>query len=239
MFRTTRIALVGSLLSFAVLNSTSAKADLLSLIKSQCNTLGATQYQIAFVTSDGTTATSGNIQDYNNFVSAEALSGSNYLSDFVPAGTTWKAIASTQAVDAINNAPTYGNIPLFNTLGSMIQPRSDYIWQADDHPLNLPLFLFTQYGTQLATPTWSGTKPNGRADVSFYLGNPYAMTVCGTTIGLESEWISESTDRSDIEFPLYALSSPIAIPEPSTFTLLGSALLGLGLACLRRPLQAA
>jgi hypothetical protein len=87
-------------------------------------TLGAvvlgSQFEIAFVTSQYTTATSPNIADYNNFVSAQALSASGYLSDFVPSGTTWNAIASTEATPAYLNAPNTGTVPVFTTAGQLV-----------------------------------------------------------------------------------------------------------------------
>ena len=63
------------------------RAVVISHITSQGQTLGATRYEILFVTSGETTATSSNIADYNNFVSqAQALTGSGYPSAFVPSG---------------------------------------------------------------------------------------------------------------------------------------------------------
>ena len=78
--------------------SRSARADVLSTIEQECAALGATQYQIAFVTSAGTQAGNTNISFYNNFVSAQALTGSSNLDDFVSLGTSWTAIGSTSAV---------------------------------------------------------------------------------------------------------------------------------------------
>jgi len=85
--------------------ATQLRADVLSTIKQvlASDNLG-TQYKIAFVTSGETTATTHDIATYNSFVSAQALSGSAYLSDFVPAGTTWNAIGSTEVVSANANA---------------------------------------------------------------------------------------------------------------------------------------
>ena len=45
----------------------------------------------------------------------------------------------------------------------------------------------------------------------------------------------QGPSAATMDYPLYALSSPIStVPEPSTLTLLGSALLGLGVVYLRR-----
>ena len=86
MFRTTRFACVASLVAFATSSSILARADVLSAIQAEFATLGVTEYQIAFVTSDGTTADSTNIQDYNNFVTAEALLGVSLLERFRTSG---------------------------------------------------------------------------------------------------------------------------------------------------------
>src|SRR5580658_222716 len=97
------------------------KADVLSRIESTlaADSLGS-EYEIAFFTADMLTATSSSISTYNNFVTAEATSGSSYLSDFVPGGTTWNAIGSTSTVSASNNAPNNGSIPIFSTTGALI-----------------------------------------------------------------------------------------------------------------------
>ena len=239
-----------ALLCVGSLVTTAARADVLSTIKEECAILGATRYQIVFVTSDGTTATSANIQDYNNFVTAEAVLGSSYLSDFVPAGTTWKAIGSTDSVNAIVNSPTYANVPIFNTQGELIATGSTQFWNASfDTPI-----LFDQYGNSNSGGyVWIGTQYTGReASLSGvpaglgdfpYIGTPldaYCTPTCtqaNVTYGFNILWNQTGYSLSAVQAyscPLYALSSPI--PEPSTITLLGSALLGLGLVCRRRRL---
>ncbi|MEI8376345.1 MAG: hypothetical protein WCJ35_26300, partial [Planctomycetota bacterium] len=67
------------------------------------------QYEIVFVTSDGTTATSANIATYNNFVTAEA----NQNSTLYNLGVSWHAVASVvPGPAATSNAPSAG-IPIY------------------------------------------------------------------------------------------------------------------------------
>jgi len=234
MLRTAGIALASSVVGFAVLNSMTARADVLSTIESQCATLGATEYQIAFVSSDYSTATSSNIQDYNNFVSTEAALGSSYLSDFVPAGTAWTAIASTLAVNATSNAPTYSGVPIFNTDGQLVLSDGSTLY--DLNTLSNPIDD-TQYGSSITSPVWTGSEQNGTGYYYLVMGSTSGFTFQGYSSNTaDGRWLDNAASAQSFEgYPLYALSSPIsAVPEPSTIALSSSALLGLGLAYLRR-----
>jgi hypothetical protein len=74
-------------------------------------------YRLIFITNSETTATSANINDYNNFVSNVATS-IPALSDL---GTSWKALASTASVNAIVNTGLSGFTGRFyNTRGEHI-----------------------------------------------------------------------------------------------------------------------
>src|SRR5689334_6429227 len=71
------------------------------------------QYQLAFVTADTTTATSATEAYYNAFVSAQAAQNAS-----LPA-TTWSAITSTaDGTNASLNAPWLG-LPVYDTTGKL------------------------------------------------------------------------------------------------------------------------
>ena len=228
--------------------ATQLKADVISNITAECKSLGATQYEIAFVTSGDTTAVSTNIADYNNFVSAQAFSGSAYLSDFVPTGTTWKAIASTSSAYAITNAATFANVPIFDTLGDLIATGSSQLWAGNTVALDAPI-EYTQNGNSGNGPIFTGTSPLGTAyiDPSGFnraLGqcayeSSYGQYV-GPLLGGDSftnvSWTlafsyGGTSSASVLANPgqLYALSSPITVPvpEPATLALLAAALTGI------------
>ncbi len=82
------------------------------------------EYQILFVTSGTTTATSSNIADYNNFVTQQATLAPGDIGDIVPAGTTWTAIISTAASAAITNAPD--RFPVYDTQGKLLSNNDIY-----------------------------------------------------------------------------------------------------------------
>ena len=184
-----------------LLIATELRADVLSLITSQCQTLGATRYQILFVTSGGTNATSTNIADYNNFVSAQALTGSGDLSDFVPAGTTWNAIASTTTVSASSNAPAPAGIPVFDTLGDLL---STNLYNSSGTIQINP--EATQSGGTLQNATWTGTLPDGGLSLSYALGTATPIEGFDFT---QSQWIDACpTPMNSTLASVYALSSP-------------------------------
>ncbi len=105
------------------------------------------QFQILFVTSDGTTAISSNIADYDNFVTQEA----NQSPPLASLGATWTAVAT------VASSPTYyasqasstTNVPLYDTDGDLLEPNFPSLFTDWDFPGP----SYNQYGNPVAPPT--------------------------------------------------------------------------------------
>jgi hypothetical protein len=191
------------------------------------------QYEIVFATYDTTFGTSSNIADYNNFATQEAA-----LSSSLPASVAWKAIASTPTINAVNNAPSYASVPIYNTAGQLVASGSAQLWSGVlANPID-----YDQYGGIAPNDlTWTGTEPNGFGDTGYCLGQSsplddsglFYSPIEGETNLANSGWVNQSVQvsASPSDFSkesLYALSSPITVtPEPSTFALLGAGAIGL------------
>lgn len=185
-------------------------------------------YHLAFVTRDSRDALSPNIQDYNNFVTAQAalnpsLTGTNM-------GVSWYAIASTVAVDARDNAVIGANVPVYLLDGTKIADGYADVWvgQSLDAPLKTTQFAVDT----LDTFVWTGSEPSGKEFVivntgSVALGSPLSSAMRGNPLVSNFTWIWNGTIFQQRPNPLYALSEPLTVPIPEPAT---GAMLLLGIA---------
>jgi len=197
-----------------------------------------TQYEIAFVTAGYTEATSSDINYYNSFVTSQADQDATLAS----LGVAWTAIASTPTVAANVNAPFSSAIPVYNTLGLPVATSACPLYSGN--LLNYGIYI-NQYGVRTVNDesVWTGTCVTGNPGIPVY---PLGSTTGTATFGLDfgysqGVWLTELDTQTNVGLPMYALSAPItvgAVPEPTSLTLLGTALLGLGVASLVRRRQA-
>ncbi len=186
------------------------------------------EYQIMFVTADATSGTSTNISAYNTFVTEEAEQSTS-----LPTGVTWSAVASTPTTNAIDNAPTYASVPIYNTAGQLVATGSS-LWSGSI----LAPVGYNQYGTTGPEIVWTGTIPEGSVSgdplgvFTEYPNTVWGIPSFGFSVDSTYEWVFtgttswQSTQPENpalvLSYPLYALSSPITVPvpEPSTLMLL-------------------
>jgi len=199
------------------------------------------QYRFAFHTSERTTAQSSDISTYNAWVQGLADTSTAYnigAND----GATWKAIGSTDTVDARDNTATNPNVEtghaIFLLDGSSVV-ANDYadLWDGEiQNVINL-----TEQGTTWAHWPFTGTNKDGTAASGPQfgsLGNPINGNVTQGQASVATNWIwrTWTGDPPDTELPMYALSDPLTvevIPEPTTFVI-WTLLAGLGIGLGRR-----
>jgi hypothetical protein len=176
------------------------------------------QYQLLFFTSGGTSATSSNIADYNAFASAQAA-----LSPTLPTGVTWNAVVSTPTLEANNNAKNPVGIPIYNTHGIKIANGSLY----SGVPLLSPV-AYDQFGTAVpgGFAVWTGSNEEGAGVFNQTLGNASGIFRFGSG-NVTATWLSSNsgTQSQEGNSPIFVLSSPITVPEPSSVLILLSGLL--------------
>jgi hypothetical protein len=188
------------------------------------------QYRLVFLTDGSHDALSDDIAVYNAFVSQEAAASS---SDVVRSAT-WKAIASTADVAAIDNASLGSALPVYDTHGELVVPGG----QASPLLTITHLMPITWDQSGNAKPDydqfpWTGTTEGGTSVFpgygSFGLGGMYGMSIVGAAAILDlgdsphyqSGWLSNEMAPLDATLPFYAISGPITVtPEPATMGLL-------------------
>jgi len=172
--------------------------------------LPGSQYLLAFETSDTIFASSSAISDYNTFAMSEAA-----MNSALPA-TGWSALASTEAVSAVNNIsclPGCASLPVYNVDGTQIASSLKKLLKGNWDGGNA---IESQSGDPTAGAyVWTGSTDGGTTAANAALGDPF------TELGLD--W--QDLYQIDAGYygvsvagakPIYALSDVQTIPGPPT-----------------------
>jgi len=199
------------------------------------------QYRLVFVTDGTRNAQSTDINDYNTFVTNQ-VTGSPLATALTTAGFNlgtiqWKAIGSTDSVDARDNTdtnPLSTGVPIYLIDGNRVANDNADLWDGsrltgiDSTPQESGGFGFGF--------VWSGTLDDGTTGGVF--GGAIGSNVGGSNVAiagafLGSAWINESGTAGSEVYPFYGISTvltvpssdpPVSVPEPSS--LLGCIILG-------------
>jgi hypothetical protein len=180
-------------------------------------------YHLAFLTAGVHDAISADIAVYNAFVQKQAEL--NPAATGTDVGVKWYAIASTEAVDARDNALVSAPVYLFNAF-NQLKVADGYadMWDGD---LQLAIAR-DQYGID-KPPTgdpdlvWTGSIPDGTA-YSYPLGSGGLGMGGGIGVGevtRTDRWMHCCAGVETTLHELYALSEKLVvpIPEPSSGTM--------------------
>jgi hypothetical protein len=183
-------------------------------------------YQLAFVTSLGTGATSGDIGFYNAFVQAAADAAGIGATEAV----TWSAIASTATVDANTNAVVSAKV--FNMNSELVATGFADFWDGS-HTTGVGID-YNENGVGTNFNVWTGTLANGTGGGLNALGNPVA--IWGESTLSSGSWVNRGAQNTTVVYRLYGLSEPLTapIPEPHTWMMLLAGLALVGMTAGRR-----
>jgi len=190
------------------------------------------EYRLSFYSSVARDAVSGNIAEYNQFVTDLALA----VPELAALGTSWNALASTSSIDARDNTSTNpiangAGEPIYLLDGNLL--ASDYgdLW---DGSIQSPLSITETGAAHGIYTVWTGSSDDGTARLGFEIGGSPPVSF-GSPGEVSGGWMFIGTSSAaHPELHFYAVSGVLtAVPEPSTALLLG---LGLaGMAARRRP----
>lgn len=177
-------------------------------------------YQLAFVTSGTTAATSTDIDYYNTLVQSAANAAGM-------GGITWTVIGSTATVNANANALVTGKV--FNMNGELVASNYADFWDGT-HTLGVGID-YDENNNARNFNVWTGSTTSGASSSTAALGN--ATVVWGESTFANSGWIARDTNNATVNYALYALSAPLTapVPVPAAVWLFGSgmaALLAIG-----------
>jgi PEP-CTERM motif len=223
-----RFAIVAAVLWFGFGSGGRAEAGM--MLQTPAGLNPGDQFRFVFVTDGIRDATSTNIADYDSFVNAEA-GGATYDGVVV----NWLAIGSTDSVDAIDHVGQ-ANAPVFLSDGTPVSSSTTTagLWSGTiRNPINLDL---AGNPVDPSFFVWTGTNPTGTG-----FGGPLgsARPQTGSTTDTLGAWVSSGSSPGGDLRHVYGISSvltvPQAVPEPSTLTMLGTALsVGLAVGRARR-----
>jgi hypothetical protein len=195
-------------------------------------------FQLVFVTSNTTTATSTNMSDYNSFVNIDANTALGSL--VAGLGINWSCLCSTGAVNVLSN--------IVNTSPGTLNFEGIYDLAANEiadgtetsgsglysgsilNPIDL-----AESGTVISQFVWTGTDDDGTSDPTFPLGTlAPAQAIIGFSLNTPYDWTDAFHTNESQALPTYAISQllelgpsdtlQVVTPEPAT---LGMVLFGL------------
>jgi len=190
-------------------------------------------YRVLFTTSEATTAQSSDIAFYNQFVTNAANTGS--LTENL--GLSWKAIASTNNMNAQTNTGVYSHddllVTMFNMMGQVVAVSGQDLWLGNwSAPLGVGL---DASGGRTMSATWTGTSKDGQT-TNKPMGERYVHFGYNRT---EVHYMTADSHASNRFKQLYAMSSvgvvpTTDVPVPGTVILLSLGLAGLSFSRYRR-----
>lgn len=167
-------------------------------------------YRLAFVTSGARDALSGDIDDYNAFVTLAA----NAVPELAALGTTWRAIGSTAAIDARDNTHTNPlvdglGVPIYSLDGvDLIAADNADLW---DGALVTPI-RETENGVieNNVGIAWTGSWFDGTGFAAGLLGSSDA--VVGLTPFFSANWVASQVRPSSETYFVYGISGLLTAP---------------------------
>lgn len=166
------------------------------------------QYRLLFLTSATTDATSSDIETYNEFVQGVA--------DAADLGGTWKVVASTEDVDAIDNTATDPatevGVPVFLMDGSsLVAINNEELWNGIEVAPSLD-----ETGTVVTENidrVYTGSEANGRKVANGRtLGGDFEDKVrTGRADFAGGRWMRDFNVTKDQQRRVFALSEPLTV----------------------------
>lgn len=216
---------VGAFLACATIASTPARADVIT----PAGLSPGDTFQLAFVTSTTTTATSALLSYYDDFVNNVADSAG--LGSYNGASVTWQVLGSTAASAAISREPTTDTAPIYTLNGAEVAANAAALWSGS---LSAPIDI-DQTDTVDHEEVWTGT--NGGGGVAYAIF-PLGPSTCCTAVGIDQNtniyWTLAGENDATESLALYAISPvltvpalPTTVPEPASAAMLGVGLAGL------------
>lgn len=202
------------------------------------------EYRLAFVTSGVRRATSTDIEFYNDFVNLEASRANSIISAL---DIEWKAIVSTDEVDARDNTNTNWletgdvGVPIYRVDGERVASDYTQFWTID-FTEDVAVLNITPSGGQvfpdplsrLGIPeVFTGTDFTGRAAFSNAFQESRAVGNSRVMIGDASSatfrfWGAEVASGDSFSRHIYAISEVLTVvPEPTGACLILFVVLGL------------
>lgn len=189
-------------------------------------------YRLAFVTSDERDALSGDIADYNAFVTAAAMA----VPELAALGTTWRAIGSTSDIHARDNTNTNPfvdgvGVPIYSLDGiDLIAANNSDLWDG----VIVTAIRETENGVieNNTGIVWTGSWFDGTAFAAGLLGD--ADSVVGLSPFFHSAaWIASEVRTSSESYHLYAISDVLVAPATQVSVVPSVLLLASGFLALR------